>query len=235
MESLLALLFPTKCLFCRKNIGIFCTSCLSTCWVIDRDYCIVCDKFSIGGLTHPSCQTSTTPASIFSCFAYTGNARECLKISKFGRKQFAALKLLALDGIKHAKACGIDYTDLIVVPIPLSAQRLAARGFNQAELVAQLLATTFSLKMDNHMLYRPKATKYQFTKTRVERLANILGVFSVNTSLARGKKILLVDDLTTTGATLLEASKVLLRAGALQVQCFTLLKREKLYTRHRPI
>ena len=227
MEKLINALFPAKCLFCSKTDSLFCKECLEKCWIIDKDFCIVCDRFSFSGRTHIKCMSQTTPASVFSCFSYFGIARKCLKESKFGAKQFHALKILVKEGIKHALACGKTYKDFVVVPIPVSKERVRSRGFNQAEIVSKMLCKAYNLKHENSILLRQESTAYQFTKNRRERFDNLRGAFVAVGDSLESKNILLVDDLTTTGATLLEASKVLYLAGAKEVHCFTLCKREK--------
>lgn len=228
MDSFINLLFPTKCIFCGINYGLFCSKCLEKCWIIEKDYCIVCDKFSFSGYTHKHCFTDSTPVSIFSCFSYTGITRKCLKVSKFGSKQFAALKILIDLGIAHAKACGKEYKDMLVVPIPISAERYKSRGFNQALIIAKKFANAYNLPLSSTILLRIKTTEYQFTKKRAERYKSLEGAFSIRSHQVIGKKVILIDDLTTSGATLLEAAKVLYAAGALEVHCFTLCKREKM-------
>lgn len=106
----------------------------------------------------------------------------------------------------------------ILIPIPLSKQRFKNRGYNQAELLARTLFQkdkTFFV-FETSVLYKTKDTEAQVSvKDRVRRLKNIQHAFSVqNPERIRGKNILLIDDITTTGATLEEARRVLLKAGA---------------------
>lgn len=102
----------------------------------------------------------------------------------------------------------------LVMPIPLARQRLFHRGYNQATLLAQPIAKAFNIKMDLYSVkrkYRPDMGH----KNARERAENIHGVFTIkNKSKIIGKKILLVDDVMTTGATFSEMRKVLLQAGA---------------------
>ena len=102
----------------------------------------------------------------------------------------------------------------IVMPVPLARRRLFHRGYNQATLLARPIARALGIKIDYdsvRRLYRPDMGH----KTARERAENIHGVFSVaKPELIRGRRILLVDDVMTTGATFSELRRVLMRAGA---------------------
>ena len=112
-----------------------------------------------------------------------------------------------------------NWSDSILIPIPLSAKRFKKRGYNQAELLAEALikkdmGENFTLKKD--ILLRTIDTKPQAEiKNKGERKNNVRGCFTVkNKNLVRGKNIILIDDVSTTGATLYEAGKALKKSGA---------------------
>lgn len=102
----------------------------------------------------------------------------------------------------------------VVMPVPLASRRLFKRGYNQATLLARPIARALGVPMDLdsvHRKYRPDMGH----KNARQRMENIRGVFSViNPDRIRGRKILLVDDVMTTGATFSEMRRVLIRAGA---------------------
>ena len=113
-----------------------------------------------------------------------------------------------------------------VLPIPLSTQRLAERGYNQSWLLARQLSPS---KADAHLLLRTRDTPSQRTLPRAERLANLVGAFAVEPLRAtqlRGKKVLLIDDVMTSGASLHTAARVLREAGAAQVSALVLARTE---------
>lgn len=110
----------------------------------------------------------------------------------------------------------------LVIPIPLSKKRLHERGYNQVELLAQELITLDEhemLTLRTDILGRTRHTKNQTSlKNRQERLQNVKGCFSVvNLETLKGQTVILLDDVTTTGATLSEARRVLVEAGAREV------------------
>lgn len=121
-----------------------------------------------------------------------------------------------------------NFTEPILIPIPLSKKRLCERGYNQAELICKELIKINNLrhgvdiKLENKVLIKPKETKHQAKiENRGERLLNIVGSFDIqNAELIKNRNIILIDDITTTGATLSEAKKVLKHFGARKIIAF---------------
>ena len=131
-----------------------------------------------------------------------------------------ALVRLMLDS-PHALASAqaVDRTT-ILLPVPLSRQRLRERGFNQAWELARRLARSLALEADARLLLRVKDAPHQLALPPAERAANVRGVFAVEPmrrAELQGRDVLLVDDVMTTGATAAEISRVLLLAGAARV------------------
>ena len=114
----------------------------------------------------------------------------------------------------------ISSKNVYIISVPLHAKRLRKRGYNQAELLAKELSKRLNIKFVANILIRAKNTKPQFDLKKGERGKNILGAFIVNPKFQnklKGKRFLLVDDITTTGATLRECVKVLKKGGAEKV------------------
>lgn len=107
-----------------------------------------------------------------------------------------------------------------VVPVPLHPAKLRQRGYNQARLLGQQIAECFRLTLRDDLLFRIKATVSQTKRTATERFAAMQGVFEASTQ-ATGLRILLVDDVLTTGATASACAKALLDAGAADVTLIT--------------
>ncbi len=119
-----------------------------------------------------------------------------------------------------------NFTDVILIPIPLSKKRLHERGYNQAELICSELIKldkNINLRYSVDVLIKIKETEHQARiKDRRVRLKNLTGSFGVrNENLIKNRNIILIDDITTTGATLNEAKKVLKLSGARKVIAFT--------------
>jgi len=223
MEKVLNTLFPPRCFYCGENYGDLCRECLQKCKVARNYYCVVCDEPAIKGETHVNCTTKYTPASVFSAYEYKGIVRKCVMKAKYSSRTFAPLKRLAEEAAHIASKCSISYQGFIVTPIPLSRSRSRQRGFNQAGLIAAAIAREFSTKFEDSILIRDKETSAQHGNTRKERFDNMRGAFKVVRN-TQAKKILIVDDICTTGATILEASRALHEAGVQEIRCFTLAK-----------
>ena len=119
----------------------------------------------------------------------------------------------------------LDACDLLV-PMPLSVQRLQARGFNQALVLARALHPD---KTDSQVLLRIKDTPAQRTLARTERLLSVKDAFAVDPLLAvrvRGKRIVLVDDVMTSGASIYAAASVLLASGAMHITGMVIARTE---------
>lgn len=149
------------------------------------------------------------------------------RLAAFGPYEGAlrrAIQLLKYDGIQplgaalgERAASAADFVERIdaVVPAPLHPSRRRPRGFNQAELIARAAAARLGLPVETKWLERTKATPPQAGLSRSERRANLRGAFRVRRPEALvGKRVLLVDDVATTGATFEACAKALKRAGA---------------------
>jgi ComF family protein len=110
----------------------------------------------------------------------------------------------------------------LIIPIPINDQKLEQRGYNQAELLAKPLQRYLGIPLANDIMVREKITESQNALCKEERFRNMQGAFRVVTAgRLAGAKVLLIDDILTTGATASEAARVLLRAGALEVKVLT--------------
>lgn len=114
--------------------------------------------------------------------------------------------------------------DWVFIPIPISSTRLRERGFNQSILIARAMSHYFLFPVITNVLIKRIHTKKQGTsRSRSERSKNILGSFSVrHAHLIQGKNIILIDDIVTTGSTLVEARYTLIHAGARRVIAWTI-------------
>ncbi|KKS31368.1 hypothetical protein A2380_02665 [candidate division WWE3 bacterium RIFOXYB1_FULL_43_24] len=231
MENILKYLFPPKCIFCGVQGDIFCETCLAECSLLTSQYCLVCDLPSENGNTHERCLKrfgGLAPARLLCAYSYSGKVRDCIKFSKYGARQFLSLRKLCMEATSVcAEIWGSVAADLCL-PIPSSPKKLSYRGFNQANMVAEEVSRSFKIPLRKDLLVRSRNTEAQHTQSREGRRENVKGSFAVTDrrELA-GRKILLVDDISTTGATFLESARVLNEAGAAEVQCFALSKREK--------
>ena len=164
---------------------------------------------------------------------YDEEVRELLHLLKFNGMQAVAEHVLgAAMATAISKLRDQAGSELIVVPVPLFAARQRSRGFNQAELLAragvsQLCKSDpgWHLILNTGVLRRVKDTRAQFALAPHVRRQNLRGAFRVeNTAAIKGREVLLIDDIMTTGATARECARVLLRAGAAKVWMATMAR-----------
>ncbi len=227
MDSLLNLLFPPECLFCESVGEVICNKCLENMPLALSTNCIRCNKPTITGKTHYECAQSYIPREMLSIYQYKGPIRTVIRKSKYEHKEFALLRKVVKHGIKVLKERGVTLEKkILLVPIPISTQRRKERGFNQVEIITNLLAYEFGLDTNKIILQRIKDTKPQYSNNREERFKNVQNAFCIkNEKLLRGKKIMLVDDVSTSGATLLEACKAFYNKGIYDVSCLVIAKK----------
>lgn len=158
-------------------------------------------------------------------FKYEELVRECILKYKFGEQNYR-YKAFANFMIKDKKICGFLKKYDIIIPVPISKQRKRQRGYNQSELIIKECAKlNTDIVVNTHVLYKIKNTKPQSLLNKEQRTINLIGAYKViNSEIINNKKILLFDDIFTTGSTLEECAKVLKVAGAYEIGVLTLAK-----------
>jgi ComF family protein len=155
---------------------------------------------------------------------YDGTLMEAIHLFKYGKKTRLARPLGMLLQETFSRFWDNQWIDLIV-PVPLHIERLRKRGFNQALLLFSKWATTEDIPYDPRVLKRPKKTVPQTNLSRKERKKNVRGAFEICSPVAiKGKRIVLVDDVYTTGFTVNECARTLMNAGAAVVDVLTLAR-----------
>ena len=147
---------------------------------------------------------------------YDGELRELIHLLKYEHVRSAAS---VLGGMLAQAIAKLELTSpVVIVPVPLHASKRRQRGFNQAELISKAAMKRICLSnigLANDLLQRTRPTVSQTGLTRSQRRENIRGAFRVvHLNRIKGRRILLVDDVMTTGTTASECARVLLRAGA---------------------
>lgn len=217
-------LFPSSCPLCGAPVstdGELCAECWTMFNWIGRPCCELCGypfpaNLDLG--SHPLCPNCASGGCaldlIRSACVYDGVSRDAvLPFKHAGRIHNAKFMSRAMIWALR----DVDIAPDIVMPIPLAYRRLFHRGYNQATLLARPIANAFGVPMDLdsvHRSYRPDMGH----KNAAQRAENIHGVFRVKRpENVCGRKILLVDDVMTTGATFAEMRRVLMNTGAIAV------------------
>lgn len=229
-SAAIGLVYPPTCVACGGATGqphALCAACWRGLRLIERPYCerlgtpFALD-LGIGSLLSPGAIAEPPVFGRARAVAvYDGTARDLVHRLKYGDR----LDLARTMGRMMASAGRevLDEAELIL-PVPLHGLRLWRRRFNQSALLARAIGGIAGKPCELHALVRVKATRPQVGLTRAQRAANLQGAFRVADrarSRIAGRRLLLVDDVSTTGATGNAAARVLLRAGAAGVDLLT--------------
>lgn len=222
-EYILSLFFPNRCIFCEKIVAPFegvCKSCEETLPWINGDICHLC------GHKESDCICKKHHGKFYDAIVsplyYVDNVRTCIHNFKFKDERVFAktlAKLMNNTRISEYSDVNFDY----VTYIPMNRKHQKKRGYNQGRLLAKELSEISLIPFADELLLKVYETDTQhLCGNAVLRQGNLLGAFDVNPEFSvKGKKILLVDDVKTSGCTLNECSKMLYLNGADLIYCIT--------------
>jgi len=223
--------FPSRCQLCssfleRPGERVVCRSCLGKLKPHAASYCICCGKFFEGAGDPHLCQDCLHHPPPFSrhrsCAKYRGELKDLILLFKY--RHFGILgKDLALFAYEAlAKEEDLWWDVDAIIPVPLHPKRKKQRGFNQARVIAKELARIKGIELAEGCLVKIKNIVPQTSLEAEQREKNVRGAFRVKREEGlKGKIVLLVDDVYTTGSTLGECSKVLRKAGVKEVRAIT--------------
>lgn len=224
-RSALGLLYPPTCIACQAATGephTLCAACWSGVRFIERPYC---ERLGTP-FTVDLGQPLLSPAAIAdppvfqrvrAVAEYDGTASLLVHRLKYNDRLELAR---ALGGMMTRAGAELLANADVIVPVPLHRWRLWWRRFNQAMALARVVSAESGIPCDPFLLARVKRTRRQVGLTKAQRQENLQGAFRVSAEAKarlQGKRVLLVDDVLTTGATANAASRALLRGGAASV------------------
>lgn len=222
-KSLLKAIFPSYCIDCGAILPLdrsfICATCFDELprYEGGEAYYSAYERFE-GLLPFTTYQSDLI-------FSKNNHVRTLIHLIKYHQQPELAYRLAKYFGERHRNAGHFDDVSCLV-PIPLTTARLKERGYNQTEYIARGLSDAINRPVSTHILKRHKrkeSAETQVDKNKEERWARLQDAFFVpNPSLVFRKRVLLVDDLLTTGATLIAAGRTLLDAGAESISCYTL-------------
>lgn len=227
--QLVDLIYPPVCAGCGKPNFRFCPDCLQQVSIIETSFCAFCGKPTHSDLAIcPDCVDISCYFSAAASWAeYGGQLREVIHALKYkndlGLGDFFAVLLIEI--LKN-KVWDFD----LVIPVPLSQSRMKERSYNQAALLSRPIAWYFRKEHSTHALRRSKDTGTQTSRNRIERDLSLTDAFSGNPAKLKGRSVLLVDDIITTGATINHCSQALLLAGATRVYAISIAKTMRIST-----
>ena len=215
-------LYPPRCGGCGAPGARWCAKCADSLQRIQFPVCPVCGQEQASDQLCPRCQAAP-PAwdHLRSLARYGGALRHAIHALKY-RRDLGLGEVLSRSLLQLYRS--LAWQADMAVPVPLDLARMRERGYNQISLL------TIPLALASELLYRPKAlnkvkeTPRQVTLNGHHRRSNLAGAFEADPQLVKGKTILLIDDVVTTGTTLQACSQALRTAGARQVFALTLAR-----------
>ena len=229
LEAAVSLLYPPVCTICGENVRggeYLCNRCEAKVVRIVAPFCQKCSEPFQGSITSEFTCANCAHRTIYfeaavSAYRGRGIVREIIHEFKYGRqihlRHLVARWLQAALDDERIRGSRFD----IIAPVPLHATRLRERGFNQASLLAASLSAKTSIP-SKRVLERIRYATTQTALDRSERMENLHNAFRLRKNAnVRGLRVLLIDDVLTTGSTLSECARILKRAGALSVYAAT--------------
>ncbi|MDD4923885.1 MAG: ComF family protein [Dehalococcoidales bacterium] len=222
-KTALDLLFPLRCIECGKEGSLICPACYNRLPWILPPVCPFC------GVDKPP-ETHCTSCPVFqpvidgmrAPFRFEAAIRSAVHRLKYRNLRAIAAPLASMMA-DYLGDNPLPYD--IIIPVPLHNKRLRERGYNQSELLAKEIGKSTCARVDKNCLMRHRHTPAQaMTKSIQERHSNLADAFICKNDTVRGKKVLLIDDVATSGATLDACAKALKSAGAASVWGLTLAR-----------
>src|SRR4029077_12908588 len=230
LDALAAIIFPAPCRICSATLTNasripICEACLASFIEIAEPMCQCCGRPFISPVAaqaiHPLCRLCRAQEYAFerarSYAIYNDPLVSAITLLKYEQVTRLGDWFAARLAEVVARA-GKDFHTDVVVPVPLHPSRQRERGYNQAELIARPLARHLGLKLGPYLLVRTKPRPAQLLLSRRQRWESVRGAYAIRAGVRVDKlRVLLVDDVLTTGATLDACSRALLTAGATAV------------------
>ena len=222
LEKFLKLVFPERCISCDKVLGDLnafglCDKCESDAVFLDgKNRCRICSRpIADGEILCKDCMVAKRPFSYnVSACVYSGSIKEAITDFKFRDhpEKYRSFGEIIISELKTAEF--LEKVD-VIVPVPLHEKRYFERGYNQSGLIAKYICEKLELPYTEELIKVKDIKPQSSIKVSSERIENVKGAFKVRDKKAfRDKYVLIIDDIFTTGATLGEASRVILSAGA---------------------
>jgi ComF family protein len=232
VPSLKSFFAPQTCELCRALLAAtpaLCTDCENILPRLSHSHCTICALPFVGeGLTAHRCAEciAKTPSfeQVCSPYEFKGPIVALLHAAKFGKRR-ETLEILARHSAGSFAELVTGFRPDYLLPMPLSWRRRLLRGFNQSYLLVQYLQREAGLKLPLYSGIQRKFTPPQARRSREERLRALKGVFILpNSHPLKDARILVIDDVLTTGATAQALSRILKKAGALEIRIFVIAR-----------
>ncbi len=216
------LLFPPACGGCRTPGSLWCVTCRAAVKPVTPPWCEKCGEPNTPELLCSKCRAQPLQIEwICSAALFAGPLRQGIHRFKYERLSSLADPFgEILADYWRAQQLAADW----LVPVPLHPSRERDRGYNQSNLLAQRLGAQVGVAVSARGLRRTRVTAIQMELNAAQRKENVSGAFACVDERLRGKRIVIIDDVCTTGATLDACAEALLQTGAVSVMGLTLAR-----------
>jgi ComF family protein len=227
LESTIGWLSPPQCLSCGSEGSSLCEDCSAAQILPFGPRCWRCSSLTSHSRTCAACRRLGGPSYVWITTTYHSLSRDLVRKYKFGHQRPAAIpisKMMTNTFTGYAEDLTAERPNYLIVPIPTATSRVRQRGFDHSVLLARHLSKQLGLSYAQALGRLGQAS--QVGRGRSERLKQSAGQYFVRSNWqVQGQRILLVDDVITTGGTLLAATDALRRSGALRVDAIVFAKR----------
>ncbi len=225
-EFAVDLIFPYRCIICEKYLhkNHLCQKCFKSLPIKKQFECIGCKRPTPLGKTCTFCRDDNQIDQLFIVSDFKN--QDTASVIKFFKYRFlsdlaeplARLTFQYLDHIAQRDHFSFIHSNSLLVPVPLHKTREYWRGFNQSELIVRSVGRHYRLDVECALVREARGIPQAELEDRPERLSNVYGLYACsNPDRVRGRSVLLIDDVCTTGATLNECARILKEAGATHV------------------
>ncbi len=228
-SELMNIIYPPRCHICQDFLGDcdrkipdICDNCSSCFPAVTHPFCSICgvpfqSKVEEDHLCEKCIQTRPFYDELRAPYLYEDKIMEAVHLIKYSGKSFLVKSFGPLLA-DFAKDRFRDTKDMIMIPVPLYKKKLRQRGFNQSALFVKSISTILEIEAGYYFLRRTRYTETQTGLNLKERRKNVKGAFEVpEGNDLRGKSVILVDDVATTGNTMNECARILKKAGCKKV------------------
>jgi ComF family protein len=240
LKNLIDIIYPPRCPICGKFLLdektatgdeaiLFCRACLADFQRVTSPLCPVCGMPFVSRVGEDHlCEECLRKRPFYeaagAAYLYEGALMEAIHRFKYGSKSFLADSLGPLLA-QFAQSWLKESNEYLTIPVPLHAKRLRERGFNQSLLLARHVSEQLNTELDFLALRRIRYTSPQTGLGKDDRRKNVRRAFEImNSKAVKGKTVLLVDDVFTTGNTLNECARALKKSGCNKVFCLVLAR-----------
>ncbi|MFA6282334.1 MAG: ComF family protein [Candidatus Omnitrophota bacterium] len=228
LKTFTDIVLPNLCFICEEKItsGHLCKKCVEKIEFLFPPLCKLCSRPFLPN-KKPICSKCKTPNALpyeqlICVTAYKEPIATLIHLFKYENYSYLSSTLSELM-IKHLTRIGINLSDYdIITPVPMHRAKLRERGYNQSELLAEKIAKHFNISLRNDIISVKSIRSQQVKLNRRQRKENLKNLFEVNQDM-KDKKIILIDDIFTTGQTVKECAYALKNKGA-RITVLTLAK-----------